>query len=145
MACFRRNTTENFIFLLKYRQRKVDLNTSKKPLVFVTIRQKISSLRAAITYENFIFTQKYTFAKRSYIFVWRKVKKIWYFRETETYESKQKYDLFCTFHKVSYDENCFFMQCRILLILIFPTTNLLHVYYVNTASYETLEKIMISL
>ena len=64
MACFRCNTTEIFIFSLKYRQRKVDLNTSKKSLVFVTIRQKISSLRPAILYENFIFTQKYAFAER---------------------------------------------------------------------------------
>ena len=66
MACFRCNTTENFIFLLKYRQRKVDLNTSKKSLVFVTIRHfmKILSLRLAIIYENFIFMQKYTFAER---------------------------------------------------------------------------------
>ena len=30
---------------------------------------------------------------------------------------------------------------RILLILIFMTTNLLHVYYVNITSYETLERI----
>ena len=36
---------ENFIFSLKYRQRKVDLNTSEKSLVFVTMRQKISYLR----------------------------------------------------------------------------------------------------
>ena len=64
MACFRCNTTEIFIFSLKYRQRKVDLNTSKKSLVFVTIRQKTSSLRPAILYENFIFTQKYAFAER---------------------------------------------------------------------------------
>ena len=34
--------------------------------VFVTIRQKISSLRPAIAYENFIFTQKYAFAERYY-------------------------------------------------------------------------------
>ena len=34
---------------------------------------------------------------------------------------------------------------RILPILISTTTNLLHVYYVNIASYETLEKIKISL
>ena len=33
----------------------------------------------------------------------------------------------------------------ILLILISTTTNLAHVYYVNIASYETLEKIKISL
>ena len=57
MACFRCNTTENFIFLLKYRQRKVDLNTSKKSLVFVTVRP-------AIINKNFIFTQKHAFAER---------------------------------------------------------------------------------
>ena len=34
---------------------------------------------------------------------------------------------------------------RILLILISTTTNLLHAYYVNIASYETFEKIKISL
>ena len=38
MACFRCNTTKNFIFLLEYRQRNVYLGTSKKSLVFVTIR-----------------------------------------------------------------------------------------------------------
>ena len=64
MACFLCNMTEIFISLLEYRQRKVDLNTSKKSLVFVKIRQKISSLRPAILYENFIFTQKYAFAER---------------------------------------------------------------------------------
>ena len=63
MAYFRCNTTEIFIFSLKYRQQKVDLNTSKKSLVFVTIRHKIY-LRAAVVYENFIFTQKYAFAER---------------------------------------------------------------------------------
>ena len=65
MACFRCNTTENLIFLFIYCHRKVDLNTSKKSLVFVTIRQKISSsLRPAIVYENFIFSQKCAFAER---------------------------------------------------------------------------------
>ena len=56
MACFRCNTTKDFIFSLKYCQRKVDVNTSKKSLVFITIQ--------AIIYENFIFTQKYAFAER---------------------------------------------------------------------------------
>ena len=68
MACFRYNKTENVIFSLKYRQRKVDLNATKKSLVFVTIRhrKKISSLRPAIVYENFIFTQEYAFVERCY-------------------------------------------------------------------------------
>ena len=88
MACFCCNTTEYFIFSLKYRQRKVDLNTSKESLVFVTI-------------QSFIFTTSYRIRKFdiyaktcicrkmlvSYIFAWRKAQKIWYFRETETYEN----------------------------------------------------------
>ena len=66
MACFQCNTRENLIFLLKYRQRKVDLNISKRSLVFVTIRHLyvITSLRQAIIYENFICTRKYAFAER---------------------------------------------------------------------------------
>ena len=44
MACFPCNTKENFIFSLKYRQQKVDLNTRKKTLVFVSYT-KISYLR----------------------------------------------------------------------------------------------------
>ena len=65
MACFRCNMTENFVFSLKYRQRKVELNTSKKIACFrYNTTQKISSLRPAIIYENFIFTQKYAFAER---------------------------------------------------------------------------------
>ena len=48
----------NFISLLKYRQRKVDLTGGEKLLVFVT------SLRIAIVYEDFMFTQEYAFAER---------------------------------------------------------------------------------
>ena len=111
MACFRCNTTENFIFLLKYRQQKVDLKTSKKLLVFVTI-------------QNFVFTSSYRIRKfhiygkiricgkmlLSYIFVWRKAQKIWYFRETETYENKRKYDLFCPFFSCSVKSQASSMQ-----------------------------------
>ena len=64
MACFWCNATENFIYSLTYRQQQVDLNTSKISLVFVTIRQYISSSRPGIVYENFIFTQKYALAER---------------------------------------------------------------------------------
>ena len=53
MACFCCNATENIIFLLKYRQQKADLNTSRKLLVFATIGQKVSCLRPATLYENF--------------------------------------------------------------------------------------------
>ena len=58
MACFHCSTTEIFLFLLNYRQRKVDLNTSKSRLFSL---QYDIYLRPAILYENFIFTQKYAF------------------------------------------------------------------------------------
>ena len=47
MTCIGCNATENFIFSLKYRQRKVDLNTSKKSLVYVTIHNFIVQLSYA--------------------------------------------------------------------------------------------------
>ena len=94
MACFRCSTTEILIFLLKYRQRKVDLNTSKKSLVFVTIRQKILSLTS-----SYLIRKLHNYAKiriygkmlhfrlkessKNMIFLWngniRKLTKIWYF------------------------------------------------------------------
>ena len=96
MACFRCNTTEIFIFLLKYCQRKVDLNISKKSLVFVTIRQKISSLRSAIVYENFMFTRKYAFTKRCCFL-------------TFSFEGKlRKYDIFGKRKHTKINENMIF-------------------------------------
>ena len=59
-----RYNVANFIFLLICRQLKVDLNSGEKLLVFVKIRQKNSSLRTVIIYENFKFTQEYAFAER---------------------------------------------------------------------------------
>ena len=96
MAFFCCNATGNFTFWFKYCQGKVDLNTSKKFLVFVTIRQKISYLRLAIVYENLMLTQNYAFAQRccflhfrlkeiseNMIFPWngniRKLTQIWSF------------------------------------------------------------------
>ena len=64
-----------------------------------------------------------------------------------------KSEIFTTFEKI----NCPFLnnlkseeiksqiKSRILLTFTFTTTNLLHVYYVNIASYETLERIKILL
>ena len=83
----------------------------------------------SVQYENFIFMYSYRIWKfntytrthicgrilLAYIFVWRKVQKIWYFRETETYENQWKYDLFCRFHKFLSDENSFFMQWHLYL------------------------------
>ena len=64
MACFCCSATENLIFLLIYLQRKADLNTSEKLLVFVTVQHNTYAIRPAIIYESFIFTQKYAFAER---------------------------------------------------------------------------------
>ena len=50
MVSFRCNTTENFIFWFKYRQPKVDLNTKKKWLVFVTIQHRKFHLYAKLSY-----------------------------------------------------------------------------------------------
>ena len=65
MACFRCNTTENFIFLLKYRQRKVDLNTSKKSLVFVTIRH----LYVQLSYTKISYLRKNTHLRKDAAFL----------------------------------------------------------------------------
>ena len=92
MACFRCNTTENFIFSLKYRQRKVDLNTSKKLLVFVTIRHHIRLSYTKISYlrKNTHLRKDAAFlhfrlkeSSENMIFPWngniRKLTKIWSF------------------------------------------------------------------
>ena len=64
MACFCCSATENLIFLLIYLQRKADLNTSEKSLVFVTVQHNAYTIRPAIICESFIFTKKYAFAER---------------------------------------------------------------------------------
>ena len=97
MACFRCNTTENFIFLLKYRQRKVDLNTSKKSLVFVTIRHGKFHLYVQLSNTKISYLRKNTHLRKdaaflhfrlkesseNMIFPWnrniRKLTKIWSF------------------------------------------------------------------
>ena len=76
MACFRCNTTENFIFLLKYRQRKVDLNTSKKSLVFVTIRH----LYVQLSYTKISYLRKNTHLRKDAAFL--------HFRLKESSENK---------------------------------------------------------
>ena len=67
MACFPCNATENLIFLLKYCQRKIDVNISKKlqynSLQLVTTWHR-KFHRWAIICENFIFMQKYAFGER---------------------------------------------------------------------------------
>ena len=48
MACFRCNTTEDFIFSFKYRQQKVDLNT-------ISYLHKNTHLRKDATFLRFVF------------------------------------------------------------------------------------------
>ena len=115
MAYFRCNMTENFIFAPKYRQWRVDLNTTKKLLVFVTIYYNISSLRPAIIYENFIFTKKYAFAKRCYFLTFSFEKKLTKYdisvkqKHTKANENMIFSALFANFCKT---EILFFMQCH---------------------------------
>ena len=116
MACFRCNMTENFVFSLKYRQRKVVLNTSKKIACFRYNRtQKISSLRPAIIYENFIFTQKYAFAERCCFLTFSFEGKLRKYdisvkrKHTKTNKNMIFSALFTNFHKTKI---LFFMQCR---------------------------------
>ena len=58
MVCFRFNEIEDFIFLLKFRQRKDDLNTSKKSLVFVTIRHRKFYLYVQLLYTKISYLCK---------------------------------------------------------------------------------------
>ena len=116
MACFRCNTTENFIFLLKYRQRKVDLNTSKKSLVFVTIRH----LYVQLSYTKISYLRKNTHLRKdaaflhfrlkesseNMIFPWngniRKLTKIWSFLPFSQILVRRKFKFSCSyFHAVS--------------------------------------------
>ena len=64
MVCFRCNTTENFIFELKYRQWKVALNTSKKSLVFVTIQHKKFHLYGQLSYTQISYLPKNTHLRK---------------------------------------------------------------------------------
>ena len=127
MAYFRCNTTEIFIFSLKYRQQKVDLNTSKKSLVFVTIRHKIY-LRAAVVYENFIFTQKYAFAERCCFLTFSFEGKLIKYdisvkrKHTKTNENTIFSALFTNFCKTKI---LFFMQC----LLYFYIMCQLHLFF----------------
>ena len=60
MACFRCNMTENFIFSLKYCQRKVDPNTSRKSHVFGTIRHRQFHLYVQLSYTKISYLCKNT-------------------------------------------------------------------------------------
>ena len=68
-----------------------------------SLQYEISSLRPAIIYENFMFTQKHAFTERCCFLTFSFEAKLrkYNISVTETYENKQKHDLFCSFHKCS--------------------------------------------
>ena len=65
MAGFRSNMTENLIFSLKYRQRKVDLNVNEKSLVFVTLRH----LYVQLSYTKISYLYKNTHLQKNAVFL----------------------------------------------------------------------------
>ena len=69
MACFRCNATENFIFSLKYHQRKVDLNTSQKSLVFVTIWLRKFHLYVKLSYTKISYLRENTHLRKDAAFL----------------------------------------------------------------------------
>ena len=62
------NATENFIFSLKCRQWKVDLNTSKKSLVFVTIWHRKFHLYVQLSYTKISYLRKNTHYRKDAAF-----------------------------------------------------------------------------
>ena len=69
MACFRCNTTENFIFSFKYRQQKVDLNASEKSLIFVTIRHRKCHLYVQLSRTKTSYLRKNTQLQKDITFL----------------------------------------------------------------------------
>ena len=108
-ACFRCNLTKNFIFFLKYRQQKVDLNTSKKSLVIVTVQYHIQ-----LSYMKISYLRKYTHLREdaaflhfrlkksseNMIFPWngniRKQTKIWFFLHFSKIFVRRKFFFSCS-------------------------------------------------
>ena len=118
MACFRCNTTENFIFLLKYRQRKVDLNTSKKSLVFVTIRHlyvQLSFMKISFLGKKYAFAERCCFLTFSFEGKLRKYDISVKRKHTKTNENMIFSAIFTNFRK---RKILFFMQCQIYMFLI---------------------------
>ena len=119
MVLFWCNTTENFIFLLKYHQRKADLNANETSLVFITIRHRILHLYAQLSYTKISYLRKNTHFRKdaaflhfrlkesseNMIFQWnkriRKLTKNWSFLSFSQIFVRQKK----SFHAVRYSMN----------------------------------------
>ena len=113
MVCFRFNEIEDFIFLLKFRQRKDDLNTSKKSLVFVTIRHRKFYLYVQLLYTKISYLCKNKHLQKDAailhfllkessgnIFTWntniQKLTKIWSFLPFSQIFVKRKFFFSCS-------------------------------------------------
>ena len=75
MACFCCNTTEHFIFLLKYLQLKVDLNATEKLLVFVTRRHRKIHPYVQLLYTNISYICRNTHLRKDAAFLHFRLKK----------------------------------------------------------------------
>ena len=60
---------ENLIFLLKYRQQKVDLYASEKSLVFVTKRHRKFHLQAQLSYKKISYLRQNTHLRKDAAFL----------------------------------------------------------------------------
>ena len=79
MVCFLCNKTENFILLLKYCQRKVYLNASKKSLAFVTTRHRKYNLYVQLSFTKISYLRKSTHLRKDAAF--------WHFHSKKSSEN----------------------------------------------------------
>ena len=118
MACFRCDTTENFIFSPRYRQQKVDLNTSEKSLVFVKTRHRKFCSYVQLSYKKSSYLRKNTHLRKDVAFLHfrlkessenmifprngniRKLTKKWYFLSFSQIFVRRKFFFSCS---VSYE------------------------------------------
>ena len=94
MACFRYNTTENFIFLLKYSQQKFYLNADEKLFSFGTVWHRKFHLYVQLPYTKISYLRKHTHVRNDAAFLYFRLKESSEniihrknFRETETYKN----------------------------------------------------------
>ena len=140
MAGFRSNMTENLIFSLKYRQRKVDLNVNEKSLVFVTLRHlyvQLSYTKISYLYKNTHLQKNAAFlhfclkeSSENMIFLWN--------GNVRNPTKKMIFSVFFTnFRKTKI---LFFMQCCLLVIVALSVLIdiLLHSFQLERSRYDYL-------
>ena len=122
MTCFRCNKTAIFIFLLKYCQRKVELNASEKSLVFVIIRHRKSRLHVQLSYTKISFLRENTHLRKDVTFLHFRLKEsskndIYVKRKhTKTNENMIFPVLLTSFRKTKI---LFFMQCYVHIFEVY--------------------------